>query len=93
MGMLADDTDFDLPEAAEFLDLLLDMAGPPVLPNQDKIAYVQDLEVKLPVEMQIRSSRTNGLQLRLSPPTQTTATSVFPVLHHIRLRITAGKNG
>ena len=93
MDMYADDTDFDLPVAAEFMDALLDLAEPPTLPNQDIGMYVKDLEIRMPVEMQLQSHSTERLHLRLSPPTQRTATSVFPVLHNIRLRMTVNKYG
>ena len=92
MDTQAIDEGFELPEAAEFLTMLLDLTDPPTVPGQEAMTYLDDLKLELPVEMQLRSDQTGRMQLRMSPPTQIIMTSVFPVMHKLRLRLKAHKN-
>ena len=83
----------DLPAASEYLTMLLDIAEPPALPDQDMLTYVDNLKLSMPVEMKLFNNDAQQLRLHLSPPTQTTETSVFPVLHNITISVKAEKNG
>jgi len=81
-----------LPGAADFLSELLDLAEPPTLPNDEVVTYTDSLEVGMPVELKLISGVDGRLSLGMAPPTQTTQTSVFPVLHHLKLHVTADKD-
>lgn len=81
-----------LPSAADFLGELLDLADPPVLPDGEPGAYLHTLELGMPVELDLERTDSNRLALRMSPPTQTTQTSVFPVLHRLTLRMTVDEH-
>lgn len=84
--------EFALPAAADFLSDLLDLAEPPTLPNNEVVTYTDRLEVAMPVELDLTTSDDGRLSLGLSPPTQSTQTSVFPVLHRLALSVGVDKD-
>lgn len=87
------DADIVLPAPAEFLAELLDFAEPPLMPDGNPGTRLDTLAVELPVELAIETADGGGLVLGLAPPTQTTLTSVFPVLHRLGLRVTVSNDG
>jgi hypothetical protein len=48
---------------------------------------VTELAFDLPMELRVRENETGGLVLRAGPPTQRVDTTIFPVLHRLRVRL------
>ncbi|MBC8137112.1 MAG: hypothetical protein H8F28_14630 [Fibrella sp.] len=48
---------------------------------------VTELAYDLPMELRVRTDAGGGLVLRGGPPTQRVETTIFPVLHRIRVRL------
>lgn len=101
---MPDDDDLRLPPLAEFLAELVGAAaespGEDIEnPGATSSFRVSRLRVDLPVELDLRSGGGSGggegeesgggMILEGSPPTQTTWTSVLPVLHRLRLTVVA----
>lgn len=48
---------------------------------------VVELAFDLPMELRVRENAAGGLVLRSGPPTQRVETTIFPVLHRLRVRL------
>ena len=70
---------------ADFINDLTE--GGTYLENEFQSLSVTEMTLDLPIELSVRHS-DEGLELRSGPPTQRTATSILPVFHRLRVRIT-----
>lgn len=48
---------------------------------------ITELAYDLPMELRVRDNEAGGLTLRAGPPTQRIETTIFPVLHRLRVRL------
>ena len=82
--------EFTFPPLSEFVGAML--AHAEIEDDGSTDIYLDKLSIKLPVELQILESPatgSDGLSLRIAAPTQRTVTSIYPVLHNIRLTVGA----
>ena len=85
-----DDYDGPLPLFAEFMNVLGDHTGT-VSGVAERRTWAQmtvtELALDLPLEIRVREDGDGRLDLRGGPPTQTVPTTIFPVLHRLRVRL------
>ncbi len=48
---------------------------------------VTEFGFDLPMELRVRENEAGGLIIRAGPPTQRVETTIFPVLHRLRVRL------
>jgi len=75
-----------LPSLADFLAELADAATVDPEVSGDDMMLVSEIKVDLPLEMNLMQEQ-GVWQLDVAPPTQKIATTVMPVWHRVRLRV------
>jgi hypothetical protein len=88
--VIADEYDGPLLLFADFMNVLGEHDGL-VLGAADETTGVRmtivELALDLPLELRVGEDAPGVLSLRGGPPTQTVATTVFPVLHRLKVRL------
>lgn len=89
-GAIEDEYDGPLLLFADFMNVLGEHDGL-VWGAADEATGVRlaivELTLDLPLELRVREDAPGSLSLRGGPPTQTVATTVFPVLHRLQVRL------
>ena len=84
MDQASDGETFSLQEQA-----VSDAAASAALSSSGASSFLLDsLAIDLPVELHVRTDEIGGLRLVAGPPTQRTETSILPVWHRLRFRVT-----
>ena len=92
-GMAAEpDDDYDGPllPFADFMNVLGEHDGVVTdMAEQGNVVRltVVELAFDLPMELRVRQDEAGDLVLRSGPPTQRVETTIFPVLHRLRVRL------
>lgn len=81
-----------LPGLAEFLGELASAASVDPDSAGEETVQVSEIKVDLPIELNLLQER-GVWQLDASPPTQQVETTVMPVWHRVRLRVTVDDGG
>lgn len=81
-----------LPRLAEFLDHLASAASVEPDSPGEETSHVSEIKVDLPIELNLLQER-GVWQLDASPPTQKVETTVMPVWHRLKLRVTLDDGG
>ncbi len=81
-----------LPRLAEFLGELASAASVDADSPFEETTQVSEIKVDLPIELNLFQER-GGWQLDASPPTQKVETTVMPVWHRVKLRVTLDDGG
>lgn len=81
-----------LPRLAEFLGELASAASVDADSPFEEATHVSEIKVDLPIELNLLQER-GVWQLDASPPTQKIETTVMPVWHRVRLRVTLDNGG
>ena len=58
-------------------------------PETGQTLEIEQVTVKLPIELNVAITDENTVNLYSSPPTQTVETTILPVFHHMKLTIVA----
>lgn len=89
------DRDQALPLLSEFLTGLLDIAEPVGKPESEEVLLVDELNLTLPFEIRTEwdiVDHGSSVMLRAAPSTQTTETTIMPVLHNLSVRMVLEDN-
>lgn len=78
----------EFPALGDFVESLALMTEPIGSVEEGSIMYVESLDIRLPVEIDVEQDKSGQVALFAAPPTQRTETSVRPILHGFRLRMT-----
>ena len=73
-----------LPSVADFISELT--SGGTRIQDEVQGLSVTEMTLDLPIELSVEQSG-DRLELRSGPPTQRTATSILPVFHRLKVRI------
>lgn len=76
----------------ELVGALVAVSEPVQTPDGGVAAVIEEMELDLPVELDVLTV-CDRLVLAAAPPTQQTETTVLPVFHRFRLRVTRGGPG
>jgi hypothetical protein len=85
-----DDYDGPLLPFADFMNMLGEHNGVVMGVAEQGTAVrltVTEFAFDLPLELRVRRNKVGDLILRSGPPTQRVATTVFPVLHRLQVRL------
>ena len=85
-----DEYDGPLPLFADFMNVLGEHDGVVTGATEQGTGVrltVTELAFDLPMELRVRENETGDLVLRAGPPTQRVDTTIFPVLHRLRVRM------
>jgi hypothetical protein len=85
-----DEYDGPLPLFADFINVLGEHDGVVIGATEQGTGVrltVTGLAFDLPMELRVRENETGDLVLRAGPPTQRVDTTIFPVLHRVRVRM------
>lgn len=74
-----------LTDLAGFVSALADL---PLEPEVEGVMRITDLELDLPIELEVRLAAGDRLEIDVALPAQQIETTMMPVFHRMRLEVT-----
>lgn len=86
-----DEEEEKLPAASDLISSMFQYIEPESDASGDTLAYLDVMTVDLPIELEFDAGAGEAI-VRASAPTQRTLTSVYPVLHQMRVTMKAERS-
>ena len=72
---------------SDMIDTLADYEKQRIDPQTGQVMTIEEMKLNFPIELRVEVNPEGKVNLKSSPPTQRTETTILPVWHQLKMRI------